>query len=379
MNQKQKTRILINGFSALQGGGQTYLINLLKGDIPDDIFVVLLINKNNYDVFKSQISDQVKIVRADFASHSITHRVIWERFKLPSLLTKLKISIYFSPAGIINFPAPKHCRTVVTFQNMLPFSDFEKARYPISYTRFRLFLLSLQLKKSFERADFIIFISKYAQKTIKNLIPSIDKKSNVIPHGIASLFHNKDSILIKPKEKYFVYVSILDVYKSQLELIECWNILVKKHQFDYKLKLVGPMYKPYGKKVLQKIKDYNLEDHVEYLGQVEHSELPALYHNSSAIIFASSCENCPNILLESMASKKIVYCSNFQPMPEFAKDSVIYFNPYAAKQFADLILNTLESESSEQYPEKAYNEAIKYNWEKCRKDTFDLFKARALN
>ena len=37
-------------------------------------------------------------------------------------------------------------------------------------------------------------------------------------------------------------------------------------------------------------------------------------------IFASTCENMPNILIEGMSSGLPILCSNYLPMPEFLKD-----------------------------------------------------------
>ena len=42
--------------------------------------------------------------------------------------------------------------------------------------------------------------------------------------------------------------------------------------------------------------------------------LPNLYKNAEINVFLSEIENCPNILLEALSSKKPVLCSNKQPM-----------------------------------------------------------------
>ena len=55
--------------------------------------------------------------------------------------------------------------------------------------------------------------------------------------------------------------------------------------------------------------------------------MPFAYANSKFVLFASRSENCPNILLEAMACGCAILCSNKNPMPEFAEDSVLYFDP----------------------------------------------------
>ena len=72
----------------------------------------------------------------------------------------------------------------------------------------------------------------------------------------------------------------------------------------------------------QEILNIGMSDFVEIVGPVEYKKLPELYKNSEIAIFGSICENCPNILLESMATGIPILCSDAQPMPEFAEDSL---------------------------------------------------------
>ena len=48
-------------------------------------------------------------------------------------------------------------------------------------------------------------------------------------------------------------------------------------------------------------------------------------------------KNCPNILLEAMASGKAILCSNFNPMPEFGGKAVEYFDPSNIHDIAEKI------------------------------------------
>jgi len=70
--------------------------------------------------------------------------------------------------------------------------------------------------------------------------------------------------------------------------------------------------------------------------------LPAVYQHAKVNIFASSCENCPNILLEALAAGRPVLCSDYQPMPEFAGNAVRYFDPYNPEQLAEKLIDLLD-------------------------------------
>ena len=58
---------------------------------------------------------------------------------------------------------------------------------------------------------------------------------------------------------------------------------------------------------------------VKQIEFVNHDLLPGLLSNSHICIFASSCENMPNSLVEGMASGLPIACSDRGPMPEILK------------------------------------------------------------
>ena len=73
---------------------------------------------------------------------------------------------------------------------------------------------------------------------------------------------------------------------------------------------------------------------------MHHDELPNLYKNAEINVFLSEVENCPNILLEALASKKPVLCSNKHPMIEFGGDAPFYCNPRDIEEIEER-LNTI--------------------------------------
>ncbi|MGD9716743.1 MAG: glycosyltransferase family 4 protein [Sulfuricurvum sp.] len=369
-------KIFINALSAHQGGGQTYLLNLFDNRPQGEFKIHLLVHRKNRHLFERFKADDFMLVENDLASGNIVQRVLFEKFFLPGLLQRLGIDVYYAPGGIMNVAVPKGCTSVVAFRNMLPFQTESIAKYPLfSYMRFRNTVLRHVFLRSFRNADKVIFISDYARQVIRHFIPDIDRKSTVIYHGLNEMFLYSPQKLVTdepfPYRDYYLYVSTLDVYKSQLELIESWNILVRTHNFSKKLLLVGPQDSFYGPLVIDKIREYGLENSVIYAGKVPYDELPLYYHHADAILYASICENCPNILLESMASRKMIYCSDHQPMPEFGRNGVVYFDPRNPDELARLILShDGDTELNEEYGRKAMEHAQKFNWVKTARETF---------
>jgi len=84
---------------------------------------------------------------------------------------------------------------------------------------------------------------------------------------------------------------------------------------------------PEGDEVRAFIDSTGLAGSAVMLDEVPHESLPALYRHADLIVFASSCENCPNVLIEALGAGRPVLCSNVMPMPEIGGDAPHYFAP----------------------------------------------------
>ncbi|MGJ0428123.1 glycosyltransferase family 4 protein [Methylobacter sp.] len=369
--------IVINALSALRGGGQTYLINLLNSLPKGDFKVLLLVNSKNKQLFSQYGSDRVEIFEAVWASKSILHRTLWERIALPHKLKEWQAAIYYAPGGVMITTPPKGCLSATALRNMLPFDDRERKRFPfISIIRFKLWLLRFVFLKSYQKSDKVVFISEYSMAVVKQYMPNIESKGVVIPHGLNSQFLNAEDSYDLPGtlkvNQFYLYVSILDVYKAQKEIVKAWRKLLDSN-FAYPLVLVGPKYNQYGEEVMALIDQLGLQDKVIYLGKVDYEKLPSLYKSARALLFASSCECCPNILLEKLAAGKLVLCSNIDPMPEFGGDAAVYFDPYAPDDLYEKVMNMeMHSSVMNEMGDKAYKQALKFDWTNTAQKTIDF-------
>ena len=104
-----------------------------------------------------------------------------------------------------------------------------------------------------------------------------------------------------------------------------------------------------------------------------YEQLPAYYAHTKAVIFASTCENCPNILLESLGSGKPLFVSNKPPMPEFAEDAAIYFNPEKPDELARCLYEYLDNPIKlREIGNLAVEKSHRYSWEETAKKTYEV-------
>ncbi len=369
--------LVVNGLSARGGGANTYLLNFFKYLPEGDFRVIFIVSTENRKEFNKCQSDRVELYEAVWASRSVIHRSIWERFALPSFLVKEKADVYYAPGGVMTTKVPKGVTSATALRNMLPFDKRERERFPLmSYMRFKLWLLRDVFLKSYKMADKVIFISEYSKSVVQQYIPDIDAKSILIPHGINDLFLNSVANYELPdylkENQFYLYVSSLHYYKAQKEIVQAWK---KLHDtgFTFPLVLVGGTYNQYGEEVVAMIDEFGLKEKVFYLGKVDYEKLPGLYKSARALLFASSCECCPNILLEKLAAAKPILCSNIEPMPEFGEDAAIYFDPYDPDTLVEQIKSMEEDqEKMKELAEKAGKQALKFDWEETVKKTVEF-------
>ena len=130
-----------------------------------------------------------------------------------------------------------------------------------------------------------------------------------------------------------------------------------------KLLLVGPSDTAYADKVRRRIAVLGLQDEVTLTGNVARELLPAVYGRAIANIFASSCENCPNCLLEALAAGRPLLCSDYQPMPELAGSAPLYFDPYSPQTLAHQFCRVLDDDALRAQLARASRErAATFQW-----------------
>lgn len=363
-------KIVINALSARLGGGQTYLKNLLahlpeREDLEIQIFAPPSLTLPN----------DSRIVRRTtrWPTQNPVLRTLWEVLALPKYLASENAQVLFCPGGVLATRAPRRCKTVTMFRNMIPFDRNVVERLPLGWQRARNFLLRRVMLKSMATADLTIFISDHARGVIERIesIPG----AITIPHGIGEAFRTHGKVIVRPtwlpRGEYVLYVSRFDVYKHQLEVAEAYCMLSAELRERYSLLLVGEVNPEQAEVILRSAARYGAADHIHVAGPVPYGELPAVYRNASAILFASSCENCPNILLEALGSGRPVLSSDVMPMPEFGAAAVEYFSPKSSVSIRDAMMRVLcDDDHRRALGELAARRSEDFDWDKSAGETW---------
>lgn len=305
---------------------------------------------------------------------SLACRIFWQRFRLSKVARMAGCDLLFVPGG--SYAGTFH--PVVTMsRNLLPFIWKEMVRYGLTSMALKWWLLRWAQTSTFRSADGVIFLTRHAQQAVTKVTGLLPGKVTIVPHGINVRFLRaprlqralSDCSTTNPFR--LVYVSIIDAYKHQ------WNVAeavcrLHANGLPVVLDLVGPAYAPALKRlqrVLQRVDPAHTV--VRYLGSVPHQELHLMYGRADACVFASTCENMPNILLEGMASGLPIACSDRGPMPEVLGDAGIYFDPEDVSSICGALQELLASPALRTDKARAaFDRVASYSWGQCAESTF---------
>lgn len=364
----------IDASNLRMGGGRTHLIELLRAapeNIPGVKRVLVWGSRSTLDCLGPR--PWLEKIHVPALEGSLPRRVAWQQFELPRQVVR-RVDLLFSPGG--RLPSVQRPR-VVMCQNMLPFEASERRRYGLTLAGARLQALRLLQGRSFADAEGVIFLSNYAQTTVSKQLPQLPHKSVVIPHGVHQRFfvdsrRQRAIADYSPSAPFrLLYVSHVTRYKHQ-DIVAQAVAALRRH-FPVTLDLAGP---PSDVQMTNKLAaiQQRLDPQRRFIrctGAVDFDAIHRLYGDADAFVFASSCENMPNILLEAMASSLPIACSDRGPMPEVLGDAGIYFDPENVGSLQDSLTQLIESpERRHRWSQQAWRRAQAFSWERCATDTF---------
>lgn len=365
--------IAIDASRNRSGGAKAHLLGILRDSDPRS-HGISCVHVWSYDSLLQELPDVPWLIKHNppELQRSLLHQLWWQRWGLAREISEANCRVLLSTdAGTI-------CRflpSIVMSRDMLSFEGKEMQRYPLmSSARLRLFLLRHMQIRSLRRASGALFLTDYASEAIQRFTGQLDL-SCVIPHGIGENFKQQTAVnRLGQANKNIVcmYVSNVDMYKHQWHVVRAIAKL-RKAGYPVQIKFVGGGVGP-AKLLLDKaiVEEDPEGDFVEVIEAVPHSEIPAYLAGADIFIFASSCENMPNTLVEAMAFALPIASSNRGPMPEILKDGGTYFDPENPTSIAAAVEELIVSESlRNSLSASARSLAGGYSWSRCAHETWE--------
>ena len=364
--------ILFSALSSRRGGGITYIRNIVRGFPRGAGHRLTILSPKPIE----DLPEHPDVVWLQ--APAWTERPLWRillgtpyfRFLWPR--RRDFDAVYFAGGSFDIALPPGVCR-IVAFRNMLPFDHRARRLYPLGWARFRHWLLEFVQGAAFRKADLIVFISEYARHIIDRLVVPRRGRSVVIPHGATLTEGSLDpAIAARLPERYVLYLSIFEVYKQQVELVEAWALLRRLRPTTEKLVLAGPVASSYAGLVRAAITRHGLADEVILTGPVRHDQISDLARKATLNLFLSTCENCPNILLELLLVGRPLIVSDREPMPELGGPGLVYVDPENPPAIAAAVAHLLDDpQASAAVAAAALERSKRYSWADTARRTWE--------
>ena len=358
------------------GGAKAHLLGILRDSDPL-AHGIGAVHVWSYDSLLAGLPDKPWLIKHNppELERLLFQQVWWQHRMLPRELQKSGCGI------LLNTDAGSVCRfrpAVTMSRDMLSYEPGEITRFGFSKARLRLMLLRMVQSQSMRFADGVIFLTEYAAKVIQQTTGRLPR-ATVIPHGVGAAFRERRARAEWPRDGgkpiRCVYVSNTSMYKHQWVVVRAIGLL-RNRGYNVELSLVGGgtgrAMRLLEREIARSDRQHSF---VKCLGFVKHDDLPDLLADANLFVFASSCENMPNTLLEAMAIGLPIACSDRGPMPEVLRDAGVYFDPEDHHSIARAVETLIKNaELRVELARRAKSLAAQYSWQRCGEETWSFLK-----
>lgn len=304
---------------------------------------------------------------------------LWWVFKKPSienLLNLKEISLVHTLS--LGYPVITKKPLVVTIHDIGPLIE------PNFFTRKDKFLMKKSFKQCVDSANKIICVSEATADRVENYSKNvygskIGNRINVIHEGVSESFFHKD-----PQDNlseisnlnfdipYILLVGQLSPRKN-IEIVFKAFAKLKNKFPDFMIYIVGGNGWDYNN-IYKLVNKLNIESQVIFLGFVSDLELRLLYKNAKVFIFPSLFEGFGLPILEAMACKCPVICSDIPSLREISKGFAIYFKPNSLIELVSKVEYVLNGKfQRDSFVDSAYHNSKQFTWKETARKTAIIY------
>ena len=295
-------KILVLHGHLSMGGEERVLLNVLRNliELGYDVDLLITWNHGENNLFENEIPKKVNYEFL-FDNYNGKSKIIKEIYRLRTKTTYLK--------KVEKIIEEKKYDVIIDYSsNLLKYKNFD-IKVPIfAWIHFSLTFgekLSGEkvekYKKQYKKYDKILTICDTMRDEFVEILGMDKTKVELVYNPINLEIIRKKAENVNPKygnylkEDYFLQVSRLTQQKQPEHLVDIYYKL-KQRGIKEKLYFIGNGEKV--KLIKQKIKEYNLEDDIILLGQIENPY--SFFKNAKLFLHTAKYEGLPTVLLESL-------------------------------------------------------------------------------
>lgn len=339
--------------------------------------------KNNYTLFTTKKTgtnfEQFVLNKANFEvcepQNFIAKKLnfLWRSQGITPLLNFKNIDVYHGLSNELPFNIEKfNGKKIVTVHDLI------YLRFPDLYPFIDRKIYNKKTHNACKNADTIIAISEATKQDIIENYSISENKIKVIYQSCDEMFYTdfNDAQKKEVKDKFnlphefLFYVGTIEERKNLLLILKS---LVKIK--DIHLFVVGKKTNYYSK-IIEYIKQNNLENRVHFLENVSNTDLSIIYQLATLFIFPSFFEGFGIPIIEALISKTPVISSTGSCFSEAGGPDSMYINPNNENELTEKINYLLANKQiRDTMSNKGFEYAEKFRAQKIATDLIDLYKS----
>ncbi|MFJ2713320.1 MULTISPECIES: glycosyltransferase family 4 protein [unclassified Pseudomonas] len=281
--------------------------------------------------------------------------------------------LYHSP----NYYLPPFAgRSVATFHDLSPFT-WSHCHSP-QLVRY----LQKELKTTLVRADALITDSEYTRKELSDYFSWPIERIHTVALASSAEFHPRSADALRTTLSrhglkvggYSLFVGTIEPRKNIETLLDAYSRLPLELRKRWPLVLTG-YYGWRNEDIHHRLESARREGWAFYLGFVPSEDLPLLFAGARLFTFPSLYEGFGLPVLEAMSSGVPVVCSNSSSLPEVAGNAALMCEATDTVALTELLQQGLEDETWRASAiEQGLLHAAKFSWERCARETFQVYQ-----
>ncbi|WP_278386130.1 glycosyltransferase family 4 protein [Stutzerimonas kunmingensis] len=260
--------------------------------------------------------------------------------------------------------------------------DLSFIHYPQHHPAERVAWMHGNLKKTLERADQLITVSKLVRQELIDFLGVPADRIQTTYLGVDADFHPRTSTETQglmdryqlTHGSYVLFVGTLEPRKGVDLLLDAWASLPVPIRKNYKLVLAGASGWR-NAELLERIQRLEAHGEICWLRYIPQDDLPILYAGAAAFTFPSIYEGFGLPVLEAMASGVPVVCTAGTSMAEFAAEAPLLFEVGNSEEFSEQLRTLLEDDKlREQHSTRGLERANHFSWRRFAHETLAIYR-----
>ncbi len=256
-------------------------------------------------------------------------------------------------------------------KNVLLVPDIQHEYLPELFSTQELANRQRDFAASAKQAQRIVTISEFSRRTLAERYQIPAEKIRVALPAADAIFGQRVSCPEKAWEKYRIrpggylfYPANTWRHKNHSLALRALAELRDRHALSLPLVCTGTPKEAHTS-LLTLAGELGLQENFQFLGYCPRAELPALYQGAIALVYPSLFEGFGMPVLEAMACRCPVICSNTTSLPEAAGEAALFIEPDQPGMLAEAIWHIhSEPELRANLIRQGHKQAGRFSWAK---------------